>query len=150
MPAPAHITLALIALIVRTVAAQAGLSVGALQGPGRRGRDPVDRARQRAVFIARRLRPELSLNQIGRQLGGRDTTSIAGAYRAGERQFEGDAAEETAVWQVLEALGVWALPPLDPLARKRALIDREINLAATRLERLRARRAELAPAEASR
>jgi hypothetical protein len=138
------------AQILRAVAAQAGVSVCDIQGPGAPTRSVENRPRQRAVFIARRLRPDISLGSIGRQLGGRVQTTVRSAYEAGERLFQTDAAEEAAVWQVLAAIGVTHLPALDRHARKRIYLEREIRAAPDRLERLRARRDELQPQEDAR
>lgn len=61
--------------IIADVAASRGITMAALRAPGRKGGAPMFEARSEA---ARRLRTErgLSLNQIGRYLGGRHHTVV--------------------------------------------------------------------------
>jgi len=64
--------------IIRVIANKHGVSAGEILGP-RRSRDIIA-ARFEAIALARKLRPELSLPQLGRQFN-RDHTSILAALR---------------------------------------------------------------------
>ncbi len=63
-------------VIARRVAFEMGVPFADLQGPRRL--KPMCRARFAAIWIARRI-TKLSLPQIGRQLGGRDHSTILNA-----------------------------------------------------------------------
>jgi len=128
--------------ILRVVADQAGLSVEALIGRATNGKGPADVARQRAAFLVRRLRPLLSMAQIGRVLGGRRTASVRDASAAAEARYAESAEEREEVQAVLDALGV-TLPDGTCTRGRRGALDRQINTLELRLARLRAERAAL-------
>ena len=65
--------------VIEFVAASYGLPVAALTGDCRR--NVVVRPRQFAMYAIRQLCPYLSLNMIGRALGGRDHTTILHGLR---------------------------------------------------------------------
>ncbi|MBD3817905.1 MAG: hypothetical protein IE912_03185 [Brevundimonas diminuta] len=65
--------------VIEFVAASYGLPVAALTGDCRR--NVVVRPRQFAMYAIRQLCPHLSLNMIGRALGGRDHTTILHGLR---------------------------------------------------------------------
>ena len=65
--------------VIEFVAASYGLPVAALTGDCRR--NVVARPRQFAMYAIRHLCPHLSLNMIGRALGGRDHTTILHGLR---------------------------------------------------------------------
>ncbi len=71
-----------VARVLQTVARETGVSVEEMRG-ARRTRHLVQ-ARQVAAWLLARTRPELSLPQIGRLLGGRDHTTIIHAIRTVE------------------------------------------------------------------
>lgn len=82
---------------------------------GLRGRDllvrdarrVVSAPRSRAMFLARRLRPEMSYPTIGRLFDGRHHTTVMNAERKIDGLLErGDNAERDAVASVLAGLGL--------------------------------------------
>jgi hypothetical protein len=122
--------------IKRATAAEAGIRVADLEGPCRS--QAVVRPRQRACFVARRLRPELSLPYLGRSLGERDHTTVLHAeQRVEERLAEGDAAELSAIVAILGRLGVDELPKKRGI-RPRTLVEADLALARQRVARLEA------------
>jgi hypothetical protein len=129
--------------ILRVVAEQSGVGLDQLLGPGGNGKGPADRARRRAIFLTRRLRPHVTRGAIGRRLGGRDISTIQYAYDVGEKLYLWSAAEQSAVQALLDALGVQQLPELDAHAVRLGRLDREIRFAERRLAQLRTKRGEL-------
>lgn len=124
-----------LAEILTATAAQAGLTRDDLAG--RTPRADVFRARDRAVLVARRVRPEFSSPFLGGQLGGRDHTTILDCEHRAERRL-GDPAEAAAVADILARLGLDHLPEPDRKARSRIDLTRELKRAETYVETLRA------------
>lgn len=123
--------------IVRGVALVAGIAPADLIGPDRHR--PLVRPRQRAMLLARRIRPDLSLPNIGRRMGGRDhTTVLYGAARVERRLQEGEQDELNAVAQTLQYLGLDRLPERPDMARPRAMVAYELSRVEARAAQLRA------------
>ncbi len=81
--------------VIEFVAASYGLPPAALTGDCRRS--VVVRPRQFAMYAIRQLCPHLSLNLIGRALGGRDHTTILHGLRKVEGQIaQGEFGEDLA------------------------------------------------------
>jgi len=131
-------------MIKEAAAAEAGASVGELQL--KKFRPDLQRARARAVLLARRLRPDLSVTTLGDLFGGRNSSSIVKAHRQAEALYEADPAERQAVQAVLARLGVDGLPDYRWTACASGRIEpleRLINRTEAQLARLYARRAQL-------
>ena len=79
--------------IIAAVAAHTGHTSTALTGKTRHA--PVVRARHLAMWLARQLRPEMSLPTIGRAFKRDHTTVLLGIRRYEERNGQRDP---TAVW----------------------------------------------------
>lgn len=125
--------------ILEVTAANAGLPVAALTGRSRR--PAVAHPRQRAILLARRLRPDLSTTWLGQKLGGRDHSTIHHNHKVAEQRLRDDPAEAAAVQALLAELGIPELPPLRFTLFCRDL-DREIAATRRRLEMLVALKAE--------
>lgn len=124
--------------ILSAAAAQAGFTARDLVG--RTPHPDIWAARDRAVLLARRLRPDFSAPFLGRHLGGRDHSSIlASERRAEERLALAGGAEPAAVGEVLARLGVDELPPVDETARLRILLERELRAAEALADDIRAK-----------
>jgi len=81
--------------VIEFVAASYGLPPAALTGDCRRS--VVVRPRQFAMYAIRQLCPHLSLNLIGRALGGRDHTTILHGLRKVEGQIaQGEFGDDLA------------------------------------------------------
>lgn len=81
--------------VIEFVAASYGLPTAALTGDCRRS--VVVRPRQFAMYAIRQLCPHLSLNLIGRALGGRDHTTILHGLRKVEGQIaQGEFGDDLA------------------------------------------------------
>ena len=91
--------------IVAATAAVAQLGVADLIG--RERPQHITRPRHRAMFLARRLRPDLSYPGIGLIIGGRDhTTVLHGERRVEARLAQGDNQERDALCATLIRLGL--------------------------------------------
>lgn len=139
MPSPRQIPFAEIA---EAVADQAGVPVSELVGATwLRGRRHWPR--QRLMFLARRLRPDLTFPWLAKHTARRDHTTARAAWLAGERRYTQSADEQAIVTEILGRLGVEALPdrgrPLAGLWR----IERSIRACEGQLARLHQARAEL-------
>lgn len=62
---------------------------------------PLAWTRQRVAYLANELIPGVSLNQIGRQLGGRDHTTILHAIRAVAKRRDLGPEEDAALEAIL-------------------------------------------------
>lgn len=123
--------------IVRAAALVARIAPADLIGPSRLR--PLVRPRQRAMLLARRIRPDLSLPNLGRRLGGRDhTTVLHGAKRAERRLRDGEQDELSAVALTLQYLGLDRLPERPDMARPRAMVAYELSRVEARAAQLRA------------
>lgn len=126
--------------ILRATAAVANLPVRELTGQSR-ARTMVW-PRQRAFFIADRVRPDLSLPNIGRRTGGRDHTTVMHGIRAAEKRYEADENEEVAlVDATLRQLGLTELPSKidrQSSARRCAALAHELIAARARVAALEA------------
>ncbi|MFN3513433.1 MAG: helix-turn-helix domain-containing protein [Phenylobacterium sp.] len=123
--------------IKRAVAAVAGMRLSDLEGPRRW--KAYAQPRQTTCLLARRIRPDLSLPNLGRRLGGRDHTSILHAARRAEARLEaGDEGEVLRVYAALNRLGLEELPGASPTRRPIYLIRHELDLARTRVAQLEA------------
>lgn len=108
--------------VIEFVAASYGLPPAALTGDCRRS--VVVRPRQFAMYAIRQLCPHLSLNLIGRALGGRDHTTILHGLRKVEGQIaQGEFGDD------LARLEAWF---------DQAYLDDRIEEAEQRLARLKA------------
>lgn len=124
-----------VADIIRAAADEAGLQVADLL---QRSKFPhIARPRSRAMFLACRLRPDMSYLAIGRAVGGRDHTTVIHNERAVEKRLdEGDQAERVGIRETLSLLGL----PLD--------LDQAV--AAAERERERAKPDPVSPDRAAR
>ncbi len=122
--------------IIAVSAGLAGLQSGDLLA--RDQRREVARPRSRAMFLARRLRPEISYPAIGRIFAGRDHTTVLHSERAVQSRLDaGDNQERADVCATLAHLGL----PQD-LDQAAAAVRREQDQAERR-QALEARRAAL-------
>jgi hypothetical protein len=76
--------------IIAAFAAERGLSVADLIGPSRR--HAIARPRQDLMAELHRIRPDLSLVQIGKLLGGKDHTTVMHGIARSKKRREGGAA----------------------------------------------------------
>lgn len=128
--------------ILREAADQAGFRARDLVG--RTPHPDIWQARDRAVLVARRLRPDLSSPFLGRNLGGRDHTSILSCERRAEARLAAEEpGEAQAISEILARLGVDDLPAAAEGARRRGVLRRELAYAEERVAQLRAQLAEL-------
>ena len=127
--------------ILRETAVQAGLRAHDLVG--RTPHPDICAARDRAVLVARRLRPDFSTPFLGRNLGGRDHTSVLASERRATTRLQAEPGEAQAVAEVLARLGVDELPGADEGARRRGVLRRELAYAEQRVAQLRAQLAEM-------
>lgn len=104
---------------------------------------PAYRARQRAMFLARRLRPDRSYPDLGRAFGRDHTTVLYGVRRVAELLLQGDVEERWAIDVVLRRLGVDRLPPSHAHAKQLQALSRRATLLEVELERIRASIREL-------
>lgn len=86
--------------IVQIAAAHADLSVEELVGEGKTKNLIVPR--HRAFLVVRTLRPDMSLPEIGRRMGGKDHTTVLNGLRRARKRAE--APEEAAQLHELLAL----------------------------------------------
>ena len=124
-------TRVLAADIFAAAAAHAGLSLPEFLGPERR--PAVSHPRQRAMFVTRAIRPDLSLPRIGQIAGGRDHTTVLHGLRAVRRRM---AKSPDEVRELAVLYDLFMAPELTRL-------DLEIQSTEATLERLRAERAQL-------
>lgn len=123
--------------ILRAAATVAGVATADLIGSSRLRK--IVRPRQRAMLLARRIRPDLSSPNIGRRMGGRDhTTILLGAARAERRLQEAERDELSAVALTLQYLGLDRLPERPDMARPRAMVAYELSRVEARAAQLRA------------
>lgn len=127
--------------ILRETSAQAGFRAQDLVG--RTPHPDIYQARDRAVLLARRLRPDFSLPFLGRHLGGRDHTTILACERRATTRLSEDAVEAETVSAVLACLGLDELPEADETARYRGVLARELVIAEARVADLIAQLAAL-------
>lgn len=122
--------------IIAVSASLAGLQAGDLLA--RDQRRVVSRPRSRAMFLARRLRPEISYPAIGRGFAGRDHTTVLHSERAVQARLDaGDNQERSEICAALLHLGL----PQD-VEEAAAAVRRE-QVPAKRRQALEARRAAL-------
>lgn len=88
-------TRVLIRSVIETAARLEGMTVDEIMA--RDQSRAVARPRQRAMYVARRLRPEVSLPRLGRIFGGRDHTTVRHAIDVVERRISTDEEEAQAV-----------------------------------------------------
>lgn len=88
-------TRVLIRSVIETAARLEGMTVDEIMA--RDQSRAVARPRQRAMYVARRLRPEVSLPRLGRIFGGRDHTTVRHAIDVVERRISTDGEEAQAV-----------------------------------------------------
>lgn len=93
----------------------------------------IARPRQRAMYVARRVRPDISLPRMGAIFGGRDHTTVFHAIEVVARRCAADEAEAQAV------SGLLTLVSHD----ERALLNAEIIAAEMHLTACRSRLAIL-------
>lgn len=127
--------------ILRETALQAGFRAHDLVG--RTPHPDIWAARDRAVLVARRLRPDFSTPFLGRNLGGRDHTSVLACERRATTRLQAEPGEAQAVSEVLARLGVDELPAPDEGARRLGVLRRELTVAEQRVVQLRAQIAEM-------
>lgn len=122
-------------ILVRTVIEAAarleGLTVDELLG--RDQSRAVARPRQRAMYVARRVRPDISLPRIGAMFGGRDHTTVIHAINAVEKRRVQDMEEVRAVSSLMTLVS----------HDERAVLNAEIVAAETHLAACRSRLAIL-------
>lgn len=122
--------------IINATAALSGLRSTDLLALDRR--QEVVRPRQRAMYLARRLRPELSYPLLGKIFAGRDHTTVLWAERRVEGRLIGGDNQERA--EICTALAHLGLPDdLDAAVE----VMREALVQDNRLSVLKARRAVL-------
>ncbi|WP_374569657.1 helix-turn-helix domain-containing protein [Phenylobacterium sp.] len=130
------------ALILRIAAEDAGLPVRDLVADKRD--EPTALARHRAFYLARTLRADLSLPQIGRHMGGRDhTTVLHGVRRIAERVVN-DTDGEARRMERLRARLVLAASMDVPTNDLVSALDAAIEAAEFRLAAVREARAKIA------
>lgn len=88
-------TRVLIRSVIETAARLEGMTVDEIMA--RDQSRAVARPRQRAMYVARRLRPEVSLPRLGRIFGGRDHATVRHAIDVVERRISTDEEEAQAV-----------------------------------------------------
>lgn len=88
-------TRVLIRSVIETAARLEGMTVDEMMA--RDQSRAVARPRQRAMYVARRLRPEVSLPRLGRIFGGRDHTTVRHAIDVVQRRISTDVEEAQAV-----------------------------------------------------
>jgi hypothetical protein len=119
----------------------ASASLAGLQADDLLARDQrreISRPRSRAMFLARRLRPEISYPAIGRIFADRDHTTVQHSERAVQARLDaGDNQERADICATLAHLGL----PQD-VDRAAAAVRRE-QVQTERREALEARRAAL-------
>lgn len=62
----------------------------------------ISRPRQAAMYVVRKLRPDMSYPMIGRLFGGRDHTTIIHGIRVVEKRIESDPAYGDKIGRVFE------------------------------------------------
>lgn len=128
--------------IIEAAAIQAGLTVEDLTTfPSLRARG-VTQARQRAVMLARHLRPDRSWPALSRAFNREHGALYEAAGTAAARLVAGDPAEVAAVAEIAQALGVDARDIDLPGPRLRHL-RRQLDLARAKIARLEREIAEL-------
>lgn len=138
-----------LARILTATAAAHRVSVGALQSGERK--TAISHPRQRAVYVARRLRPDMSYPFLGQRLGGRDHTTMLHADRAVERRLADPAYrddEYAGIQAILCELELSELRAAELPAAARQIIDGRIRRCEQIISALRNRQAlfEGAPA----
>jgi len=113
--------------ILWAVADVALVSPAAILAPGPRGRNKVNRARNRTVMLARRLNPSLSFGLLSRMMCDREPNDVWAMVRRGEERYRDDPTERQIVAVVLDRLGVTDLPPAPVGASNRQLLTRKIE-----------------------
>lgn len=94
----------------------------------RNARQAMSRPRLRAMFLARRLRPELSNAAIGRAFDGRHHTTVLEAERkVADRLAARDQGEQAAVSEVLARLGLDADLDAAVAAAQRRLVVTQLR-----------------------
>lgn len=126
--------------IVAATAAEAGLRACDLVEAGRARKHSL--FRDRAVLLARRLRPDFSTPFLGDRFG-RHHTSILDSERRAADLIETNPAEAAAVAATLRRLGVDHLPPPPADALRVGNLHRELTFAEARVAKLRAEIAAL-------
>ena len=95
--------------IIRAAAQLAGLQEADITGE-RRDRAAV-RPRQRAMYLARCLRPEASLAALGAKFGGRDHTTVLHTMARVRTRLAEDVEERAALVVLAAWVGLDELPP---------------------------------------
>ncbi|WEK38658.1 MAG: helix-turn-helix domain-containing protein [Candidatus Brevundimonas colombiensis] len=121
----------LIRTVIETAARLEGLTVDELLA--RDQSRAIARPRQRAMYVSRQLRPDVSLPRLGRIFGGRDHTTVIHAIDKVGQRIRADADEAQAV------NGLLALASDD----ERAWLNAEIVTAEHHLANCRSRLALL-------
>jgi len=62
----------------------------------------ISRPRQAAMYVVRKLRPDMSYPMIGRLFGGRDHTTIIHGIRVVQERIESDPAYRAKIGRVFE------------------------------------------------
>lgn len=89
--------------VIAATAAHAGLQPADLVGPSRLG--PIVRVRQRAMYVTRQVRPDVSLPRVGRYFGGRHHTTVLHGIRRTEARLRAqDNFETSAVADLCDRL----------------------------------------------
>lgn len=109
------------AQILNATANAEGVTVAALEGPGRT--KSISWPRQRAIYLSRTLRPDLSLTFIGHRLNRDHTTVLHGERRVGDRLVETEGApdgEAQALARIAALLPIITSPTPEtrPMARQ--------------------------------
>lgn len=99
----------------------------------------ITRCRHRAMYLARRLRPDQSYPVLGRAFLRHHTSVVNGVSRTAWRLVTGELDERVAVNRVLKRLGVEFLPYTEEDAREFAALSRREALLAVELDRVRER-----------
>lgn len=134
-------------MVIRAVAAQAGLTRHELRDPEEKAYR-VSRARHLAWLIVSRLRPDLSLQVIGRRFGRKHAAVLQGIEKAEARLVEGEAGFLADLAEVLNDLLVTELPARPNTAtRAIAGVRTKLRAAELRVRQLKDRLAAMEGAQ---
>lgn len=134
--------------ILAATAAVNGLPVSTLTSPARR--QSVSHARQRAVYLARRLRPDLSFPFLAQRLGERDHSTLVYANQRVEARLSDPAhrdEEYAALQAILCELELTELRVAELPTAARQIIDSRIQRCEQIIAALRNRRSLLEGAQ---
>lgn len=119
--------------ILAATAAQAGLTVEAMMDE-RAPHGPAVEARQRAVLLARSLRPDRSWPALGQAFGRNHASLLDAAGAAAVRYARDTCGERAKVQAIAEALGA-QVGEMDVPAARRRYLQRTLRAAQRRTER---------------